>query len=129
MTQKIQKEKFRSELDEKGHEIPDPKPKILRVGLGRPLTLQEQIARVLTTKKFIDESESQVETFEESQDFDTGEDSLITSPYEITEMEEEILPAPDPSTGGIIDGSEVGENETVPTETDEPKIPENPPES
>lgn len=68
-------------------EDPDPRPVEWPLNLKRPLTIQEEIQRFIRVERAMGESQ-QWETPEEADDFDVGEDDLV-SPYELTELQEE----------------------------------------
>ncbi|WNK13476.1 MAG: hypothetical protein [Microvirus sp.] len=69
--------------DVNGWEIPDPNPMALPVGFKRPETLAEQVARLVRSERWKHDMEKAgLETFEESEDFDVGEDFDPSTPYE-----------------------------------------------
>lgn len=57
-------------IDDKGREMLSNVPVVLDAGLKPPLTLQEQIRRILRQEVSRQADEQGMETFEESQDFD-----------------------------------------------------------
>lgn len=69
-------------LDENGHEVPDPTPLEIPAGFKRPETLAEQVQRLVRTSVSEWAARNQEETFEESEDFDVGDDDDPASPYE-----------------------------------------------
>ena len=71
--------------DEYGREIPDPTPRALPVGLKRPETLAEQIQRMVRTHVSDAAAQTGQETFQEADDFETGddEDDEPSTPYEM----------------------------------------------
>lgn len=72
-----------TKLDKNGHEILDQTPIAVPVGFGPSETLAEQIRRILRQETFRQELASQgVETFEEADDFEVGDDYDPKSPYE-----------------------------------------------
>lgn len=74
---------FRRLFNDKGEEMPDPTPIEIDAGLKRPLTLQEQIRRLVrdeTVRHAL--AQDGIETFEEADDFNVGDDFDPTSPYE-----------------------------------------------
>ena len=79
-------------LNERGQEVLDPRPLAIPVGFQRPPTLQEQIRRLMRyeydnlRRAGVDD----VETPEEAEDFDTGEDLDIRTPYEIDDDPVEV---------------------------------------
>lgn len=76
---------------ESGREVNNPKPVAVPTDLNRPLTLQEQIKRVIRTTMSQEAEEEGFETLEESMDFDVGGDNEVVSGYEFTEMHEEEM--------------------------------------
>lgn len=70
-------------LDADGHEVPDPTPLTLPAGFKRPETLADQVQRLVRTHLSRIAAESGAETFEESEDFDVGdEQDDPRTPYE-----------------------------------------------
>lgn len=68
----------------KGRENPDPTPIALPIGVRRPPTLQEQIARLVRDETFRAALERhELESLEEADDFDIDDDTFDpTTPYE-----------------------------------------------
>lgn len=79
--------------DYQGFEQPDPMPVEMPIGFKKPLSIQEQIARALRSEKIRQAQEARgEETFDDSMDFDTGdEEGLPVTPHEIRDMQEEQL--------------------------------------
>lgn len=71
-----------AELNERGHEILDPKPMALPVGLNRPPTLNERIKQLIRGEISRRAEAQGEETFEEADDFEVGDDFDPKSPYE-----------------------------------------------
>lgn len=69
-------------LDENGWEIPDPTPVSLPLGFRRPERLAETIQRLVRTQLSQLAEARGMESFEESEDFDVGDDHDPASPYE-----------------------------------------------
>lgn len=68
----------RAYLDPNGHEVLNPMPLVHHSDLTRPLTLQEQIARILRTREFTHAMQAQRrETWEEANDFNVPEDETL----------------------------------------------------
>lgn len=82
-----------SELDERGRELPNPKPLVLDLS-GRPPTLKEQIKRVLREEISQQAMEQGFETWEESHDFDV-EDEFDVEPSSAYEIMEDEVPIAD----------------------------------
>lgn len=81
-------------LDSHGREQPDPTPMAPPIGYNRQPSLAERIRAMVVSEKLKQEAiEAGFETFEESDDFDVGDDYDPTSPYE--EVFEPPLP-PEP---------------------------------
>lgn len=74
--------KKRGALNNQGHELPDPTPMSIPAGFRRPDTLAEQVQRLVRGALSRQAAEQGAETFEESEDFDTGEDQDPHSPFE-----------------------------------------------
>lgn len=99
-------------LDEKGREIPDPTPMEMPIGFSRPLTIQEQIRRMVQTEVSQAAAAHGAETWEESDDFATDDDIESQSPYELDdEMDKGSLrefieerPKTDPSSNQQVLG-------------------------
>lgn len=73
-----------------GQEIPDPRPVEMPIGFQRPPSLQETIQRLVRNELSDVASAGNLESFEEADDFDVEEEEF-TSPYELTEMQEESI--------------------------------------
>lgn len=71
-------------------EYPDPTPVEIPVHMKRPPTLQEQIQMFVRTELSRRADEVGLETFEEADDFDVGDSDDLASPYEISEMADEV---------------------------------------
>lgn len=69
--------------DEKGREIPDPKPLELPIGFKRPESLAEQVQRLVRNQVSQYAAMHGEETFEEADDFDIEDDVDPTTPYEV----------------------------------------------
>lgn len=71
-------------LDKQGREILDLTPVSIPVAYTRPLSLQEQIKRMVRSEEFMRQADAAgVETFDEADDFDVGDDFDPSSPYEL----------------------------------------------
>lgn len=102
----------RAMLDDKGHELVNPLPIEIPLGLSKPMSLQERIQRILRTELSAQAMAQGHESFEESNDFDVDdgfEVGIDQSPYTLVEEEviqpqgeggkgpeEEPVPEPDP---------------------------------
>lgn len=73
-------------LNEKGQEVLDPTPLSIPFGFQRPPTLEERIMRLMRSefdrRMAVASSEDDIETPEEADDFDIGDDFDPSSPYE-----------------------------------------------
>lgn len=67
--------------DKEGHEVPDPRPVSIPAGFQRPPSLQEQVRRLLPDM-IRQQQEQEVETWEDANDFDVGDDFDPSSPWE-----------------------------------------------
>lgn len=81
------------EIERINGETLDLTPVEISAERSRPPTLKEEMRRFISDEMSrVGESQGQ-ETFEESDDFDIDDDEL-SSPYELTEMQEEFIPEP-----------------------------------
>lgn len=75
----------RSRLNERGEEIPDPRPVELPIGFERPESIQDMIRRLVQDPMIRQDLDSrEVETFDEADDFETEDDGMPVSPHEET---------------------------------------------
>lgn len=82
-------------IDSEGREVLDPRPLEIPIGFERPLTLEQQIQRLMRVeynKLAQFQSMEGVETPEEADDFDVDDDFDISTPYE-----NEFMPSEAPS--------------------------------
>lgn len=102
-------------LDERGREIVDSRPMQPPVGWTPPMTLVDQIRAMVREERIRQELEQQgVETFEEADDFDVGDDYDPSSPYEeyFEPTDNEVLqglkaePTREPPSGGSAEPPE-----------------------
>lgn len=73
-------------------ETPDPIP--IETAIDRPLTLKEEMMRYISSeiqRQVEGETKEEMESFEEADDFDVGEEEEWSSPYEMSEMQEEFV--------------------------------------
>lgn len=96
-------------------ETPDPTPVAIPVGMKRPESIHDMVARFVRTELSRRAQDAGHETFEEADDFEVGDDYDPKSPYEVDDdlptvkelrqrqlQEEEEArgkPAPSPSPG------------------------------
>lgn len=80
-------------LTKDGREILDPTPINIPVGYRQPETLEQKIARMVAIERLSQESAANGgETFEESLDFDVGDDIDPTTPWEVlADREDQLL--------------------------------------
>lgn len=78
-------------LDEEGREVGNPTPLVHHTGINRPLTLQEQIQRLIKHNLAQQAYVQGMETFDEANDFDAEESTNMDSKYTI--MDEEPPPS------------------------------------
>lgn len=82
---------FKQAYNEQGEELPDPKPIEVPLGFKKPPTLHEQIRMFIRTEEFRRRTEAAgVESFEEANDFEVGDEEFddVPTPHE---MQEEFL--------------------------------------
>lgn len=87
---------IRETTDAQGREIPDPNPLELPLGFKRPETLAEQVQRLVRNSVSEYARLHGHETFEESEDFDVGDDFDPSTPYELDfdpVLQRDIAPA------------------------------------
>lgn len=74
-------------FDSQGRQVPDPRPVEVPAGLGRPLSLHDEIKRFVRMELSRAAQAQALETFEENDDFDVeDEEELPLSDYEVREM-------------------------------------------
>lgn len=94
---------FEKQYDSEGREIPDPRPMAVPFGWDRPLTLAEQIKRMVRVELSREAAANELESFEEADDFDVDEDMPeFTSAYEVRDLipEEPTANAAPPAAPG-----------------------------
>lgn len=76
-----------AQFNERGEQIGDPRQTEWPTELKRPLSLQDEIKRFIRLEMSEAARNQGLETFEESDDFDVGEDPdlLLPTAYELTE--------------------------------------------
>lgn len=80
------------EFTPEGLEILDSRPIELPLGFERPLSLQEEIRRMIALETSRAAADAGLESFEEADDFEVDEDAdEFVSPYEVLEMTEEVF--------------------------------------
>lgn len=79
-------------LNEKGWEVPDPRPMERPIGWTEPESLQSMIARLIRTEVSRQASQAGAETFEEADDFDVDDDPELRSPYELDDQTSMLEP-------------------------------------
>lgn len=106
---------IRSRLSDKGKEKLDPTPMAIPVGFERPLTLEQQVARMMRNQYELQakvRDMSGVETPEEADDFDIDDDPIeLSTPYEQHFMpdvtpEQQITDDPEFKAAPSDDGAE-----------------------
>lgn len=80
--------------DKHGNEIPDNTPIEIPLGYKVPETLQQQMQRMIRSEAMAQYARAQgAETFEESNDFDVGDDEDPSSIHELDDQEIEFAQA------------------------------------
>lgn len=103
-------------LNERGHEVPDPTPVAMPLGLSRPEPIHVMIQRLVRTELSQQAQQQDMETWEEADDFDIEDDELDPlTPYEAffeggLEVEPSENPLPDSSLPGPDDKSPPEQN-------------------
>ncbi len=109
-----------AELSEDGREVNDPRPMVIHTGLVKPLTLSEQVKRLMKVELSHQALDYGKETEEEANDFDVEDENLITSNYDL--MEEEYVAAPiSPNADTTTTVESLQEVETTTADTEETK--------
>jgi len=67
--------------NDKGEQIPDDTPVEIPVGFQKPEDLQDMIRRLVRNEAFA-RTQQGVETFQEAEDFDVGDEPDLTTPYQ-----------------------------------------------
>lgn len=95
-------------LDARGHELLNPRPVQMPTSMQRPLSLQEQIRRVLRTELSRQADAQGHETFDEANDFEVLDEFDIEPPSQYT-MDEEFLRGENDESGNNVEdaGSDV----------------------
>lgn len=78
-------------FDEKGRELPDPTPMELPSGFRAPESLESMIARMVRGRISQLANDEGMETFEEANDFELGDEEDLLTPSEEREMKLEAL--------------------------------------
>ncbi|AXQ65682.1 MAG: hypothetical protein [Microviridae sp.] len=102
-------------IDDKGREVLDPRPLEIPIGFERPLTLEQQIQRLMRVeynKLAQIQSMEGVETPEEADDFDVDDDFDIFTPYENEFMPSELPAQALTDDKALTDTPAVSEKET-----------------
>lgn len=90
------------QYDKQGRECPDPTPLEIPAGFNRPPTLQEQIERCIRRHMSAQAEAEGFESFEDANDFDTGDEDPTLSDTRYTDM------GADEPYGGKPDASHAG---------------------
>lgn len=102
-------------LDQNGHEVLDPTPMAPPVGFIQQPSMFEHIRNLVRTELSRRAAETgELESFEEADDFDIGDDYDPTSPYEV--QFEGLAPAPETGVRGGAPSKPSG----TPTDSEEP---------
>lgn len=82
---------FRQRYNEQGEELPDSTPVAVPVGFQRPPTIHEQIRMFVRSEEFNRRAQAAgVETWEEANDFEVGDEEFDEVPT-LHEMQEEFV--------------------------------------
>lgn len=82
-----------AKYNERNEEIPDKTPVELPLGYEVPESLEQMMARMIRVHSMIAQNNG-AESFEEADDFNTGESDDFVSDYEMKTMEEEFIHDP-----------------------------------
>lgn len=82
---------FVQRYNEKGQEVPDPRPVEIPLGLRRPKDIHEMIHDALRGERMrLAAEQAGVESWEEANDFEVGEETELVSLYQLTPMQDEV---------------------------------------
>lgn len=95
------------------HEFPDDTPVEVPLNFRRPLTLQEEIQRLIRNQMSQNAAAQGFESFEEANDFDVDDDADPFTQYEVAEMQEEPN-LPKESENGKVEPGGAAMREGVP---------------
>lgn len=114
-----------AKYDEHGNEIPDQTPVEVPLSFKKPLTLAEEVRRMVRNELSQVAENQGAETFEEADDFDVEDDDDLAfmSPYEILEMSDD---GPNPPLDGVDEQNPVrnlGPGEETSVDRAEPGTP------
>jgi hypothetical protein len=79
-------------LDENGYEVPDPRPLFVHGKLTKPLSMQEQLERLMAGKLAQAAMEAEMETPEEAADLDIPDDTGYEDPNTVYQVMDEDVP-------------------------------------
>lgn len=113
--------------DEKGREIPDPRPMEMPVGLRKPESMEDMIRRFVRVEASRIAQNEGMETFEEADDFEVEDDDFSDAPTQY--MVPEVGPEGPETLDGVVQGKPGSEskpdpevkNESENSETEESK--------
>lgn len=125
----------RNKYTAEGGELMDPKPLQPPVGYKKQKTLREQIAEMVHSEHMRRAAESSgLETFEEADDFDVGDDYDPRSPYEDDFDPQELVDPTDPLASAVergvsralsirdTEGTPPSDNQSREQNTNQPKV-------
>lgn len=90
--------------DEKGREIPDPKPLEMPFGLNKPESIEDMIRRFVRQEASRAAQNSGMESFEEADDFEVDEEEIDEAPTRY--MIPEVGPEGPESLDGVVQAIE-----------------------
>lgn len=79
----MKKRVYTKKFNERGEELMDSRPLDIPIGFKRPETLAETIQRMVRNEASRVAAANDMETFEEADDFDVGDDYDPSSPWEL----------------------------------------------
>lgn len=104
----------KAQLNEDGHELLNPVPVNVNIDLEKPLSLKEQIQRLMRNELSLQADLQGHETFEEANDFDVEDEFFDDNMSGFEVLEDEVpLTAQEPQPEATADGEEVPTEETA----------------
>lgn len=86
--------------DEKGREIPDPRPMEMPLGMRKPESMEDMIRRYVRVEASRIAQQEGMESFEEADDFDVEDDDLSDAPTQY--MVPEVGPDGPETLDGVV---------------------------
>lgn len=95
--------------DEKGREIPDPRPMEMPLGMRKPESMEDMIRRYVRVEASRIAQQEGMESFEEADDFEVEDDDLSDAPTQY--MVPEVGPEGPETLDGVVQAKPAPETE------------------